>query len=76
MSRADATVVILRHGRNATTVPGGRVARFPAEAGNGGPVAAMARPVGHRRGGERIVPVGHRCGGERIVGDHPRNRDR
>jgi hypothetical protein len=63
--RADGVVVITHHGRHATTLRGGRAARFLAEVAAGDPQLVMARWTGN-----------YKRGSERAASDHPRNRGR
>ncbi|MDG4827356.1 hypothetical protein O7635_36395 [Asanoa sp. WMMD1127] len=60
--RADGSVVILHHGRPATTLRGGRAAEFLAEV-DADPQGVMARWTGN-----------YRRGNERMGKNHPRNR--
>ncbi|MEU8348661.1 MULTISPECIES: hypothetical protein [unclassified Streptomyces] len=62
---ADGSVVIRHHGRKATTLRGGRAARFTAEAAAGDPQLVMARWTGD-----------YRHGNERAARQHPRNAAR
>ncbi|MCG7311051.1 hypothetical protein [Brachybacterium sp. ACRRE] len=58
-------VVILHHGRPATTLRGRRAADFLEDAGAGGAQELMARLTGN-----------YRRGNERAVKRHPRNASR
>lgn len=62
---ADGTVHITHRGRNATTLRGGRAARFLAEVEAGDPQEVMARWTGN-----------YRRGNERTAKNHPRNAGR
>ena len=61
LSRPHGTVVILHHGRVATTLRGGRAAEFLAEVSDN-PRLIMARWTGN-----------YRRGNERTAERHPRN---
>jgi len=61
LARPDGTVVILHHGRAATTLRGGRAAEFLAEVEDD-PQLVMARWTGN-----------YRRGNERMGKNHPRN---
>lgn len=65
LSRADGTVVVLHHGRVATTLRGSRAAEFLAEVQNGDEQEVMARWTGN-----------YRHGNERTARNHPRNAGR
>lgn len=61
----DGEVVVLHHGRRATTLRGERAREFLAEVGSGDDQMLMARVTGnYRRGNERTAKA------------HPRNAGR
>lgn len=63
VTRADGSVVITHHGRDATVLRGQRAVTFIAEADAGDPQEVMARWTGN-----------YRRGNERTARNHPRNR--
>jgi hypothetical protein len=63
--RADGSVLIVHHGRQAAVLRGGRAARFRQEVAAGDPQLVMARWTGN-----------YRHGNERAARQHPRNRGR
>ncbi|MGW5969238.1 hypothetical protein [Streptomyces sp. NPDC055186] len=62
-AHTDGTVHITHHNRPATTLNGGRAARFLTEVTAGDPQLVMARWTGN-----------YKRGNERTARDHPRNR--
>ncbi|MEU6860018.1 hypothetical protein AB0B28_14240 [Glycomyces sp. NPDC046736] len=62
--RSDGTVIITHHGRAATTLRGGRAAKFLAEVDDD-PQQVMARWTG-----------AYKIGNERTAKNHPRNQRR
>ncbi|HEX6684415.1 MAG TPA: hypothetical protein VF062_16555 [Candidatus Limnocylindrales bacterium] len=64
-SRSDGTVVILHHGRHATTLRGSRAAEFLAEVESSDEQLVMARWTGN-----------YKHGNERVAKSHPRNSGR
>ena len=65
LTRADGTVLLLHHGRVATTLRGDRAAQFLAEVDDGDDQEVMARWTGN-----------YRRGNERAARSHPRNTGR
>jgi hypothetical protein len=63
--RADGSVLIVHHGRQAAVLRDGRAARFLQEVAAGDPQLVMARWTGN-----------YRHGNERAARQHPRNRGR
>lgn len=63
LTRSDGSVVILHHGKAATTLRGGRAAQFLAEVEDGDDQLVMARWTGN-----------YKRGNERVAKQHPRNR--
>lgn len=63
LTRPDGTVIILHHGKPATTLRGGRAAQFLAEVAGDDDQLVMARWTGN-----------YKRGNERVARQHPRNR--
>lgn len=63
--RADASVIVWHHGRQAAVLRGTRAQQFLAELEHGDEQAVMARWTGN-----------YRRGNERVARNHPRNGGR
>ena len=61
----DGSIRITHHGKQATTLRGGRAAEFLVDVEDDGPQELMARLTGN-----------YKRGNERMGKNHPRNRDR